>query len=200
MAFFTKRELSALLLLGILLCGFSVPIFLHLSVRPWLAVIFSLSALPGVLLFRLASRFLADYCRRPIIESFSKFSLIGILNTCIDFGTLNLLSSLAGVRTGAMVGVINSIGVLAAVVNSYLWNKFWVFKLEKRSQAAQDLPMFLAVTMGNVLINGFLVVALTGFQNPFGISPELWLNASKIIAAPITILLNFTGYKLLVFK
>jgi putative flippase GtrA len=53
---------------------------------------------------------------------FGRFFAVGTLNTMIDFGALNLLSSLTGVY-GARLAPINTLGVLSGLTNSYLLNK-----------------------------------------------------------------------------
>ena len=46
------------------------------------------------------------------IIQFSQFLTVGTLNTAIDVGTLNLLSSLTGIYSGVRLAPINVLGVL----------------------------------------------------------------------------------------
>src|SRR4030042_5864505 len=52
-----------------------------------------------------------------IAWQFAKFALVGVLNTAIDFGILNLLMAIAEVSSGLKIVPLNSISFLTAVIN-----------------------------------------------------------------------------------
>ena len=138
--------------------------------------------------------------RMQFFVQFSKFIAVGFLNTAIDFGMLNLLSRVSGVSAGLILGGVNIPGFVVAVSNSYFWNKFWVFENKNGGKLFGDLPKFLAVTIIGILINSGIIILLTTYITPFfGMSKTLWLNIAKVGATVITLIWNFTGYKLFVF-
>ncbi|MBR6284837.1 MAG: GtrA family protein [Muribaculaceae bacterium] len=53
-----------------------------------------------------------------------KYGVIGVMNTGITLITFYLLNTWAGVP----YGVANIVGYVLGVVNSFLWNRNWVFK------------------------------------------------------------------------
>jgi putative flippase GtrA len=132
------------------------------------------------------------------VIQFGKFLTVGTLNTAIDFGTLNLLSSLTGIYGGVRLAPINVLGVLLALTNSYLLNKYWTFKAPV--QPGRRVGRFLLVSLIGVGLNTAVVVALTHVvMRPSGLTPQLWENLAKALATGGTLLWDFFGYKFLVF-
>lgn len=166
---------------------------------------FLLLSLPwaGAFVFSIGMRIAGVVSRRiAALAQFSKFIAVGLLNTAIDFGMLNLLSRASGVSAGFVLGGVNIPGFIVAVSNSYLWNKFWVFRERSRSESLfSDFPKFFAVTVGGLIINSAIVIAVTTYVPPVsGINKSLWLNVSKVGATVLTLVWNFAGYKLFVFR
>lgn len=139
-----------------------------------------------------------------LIRQFSKFVLIGFLNTAIDFTILNLLMWLTGIYKGRWIFLLNVISFSVAVVNSYLWNKFWVFKAREADQTKEivsEFSQFIVIAVIGMIINSSIVFSITTFIPPvFGLNPQIWANLAKALATGVSLLWNFTGYKLIVFK
>ena len=132
-----------------------------------------------------------------ILLQVAKFALVGVSNTTVDFGLLNLLILSTGITSGAGIIPMNTVSFSAAVLNSYFWNKRWVFGEGKRGKFAT----FLLVTLIGVSINTGIVYTVTNYVPPVGnISETLWINIAKVLATGISLFWNFTGYKLIVFK
>lgn len=138
----------------------------------------------------------------PIFSQLSKFAAVGILNTAIDFGVLNLLSLASGITTGFIIGGVNVPGFGIAVVNSYFWNKLWVFQNRDRGESVlRDFPSFFVVTLISVAINSGLVIFLTTYAPLLsGLAASRRLNLAKAVATIVTLVWNFLGYKLFVFR
>ena len=91
-------------------------------------------------------------------------------------------------------------GTIFAALNSYFWNKFWVFKKINQRGVFNDLPKFALVTIIAMVVNSVIIVLFTSYLTPmFGLSPAGWLNIGKVIASLFGILVNFLGYKFIVF-
>ena len=132
-----------------------------------------------------------------ILWQIAKFGLVGILNTAIDFGILNLLIATTGVTSGVGIILINATSFSTAVVNSYFWNKDWVFTGGKKA----NFITFLVVTLVGLSINTAIVYILTTFVSPVLVgSDRLWANFAKVLATVLSLIWNFSGYKLIVFK
>ena len=194
----TKNDYFIAALIGFLVGVFAIPTAVNLGVRNYL-VLFALPVvLPflwvlGLWLGALFSRWIS------FMTQVVKFAVVGFLNTAIDFGILNILSRLTETFTGFVVGGVNVPGFIAAVFNSYFWNKFWVFR--GREGMSQDFVKFFVVTLVGLGINSGIVILVTTYIPPsFGMSEARWLNVAKVLATGVSMVWNFMGYKFLVFR
>lgn len=135
--------------------------------------------------------------RLPILWQFAKFALVGVLNTAVDFGILNLLIATVGITSGPGLIPLNAVSFSAAVINSYFWNKRWVFVGKKEG----NFLVFFIVTLVGLGINSGIVFLVATFVTPFfETSSTLWVNFAKVMATGISLFWNFTGYRIIVFK
>jgi len=132
-----------------------------------------------------------------VLWQLAKFGLVGVLNTAIDFGILNYLTTYTGINKGFELVPIKAIAFMVALANSYWWNKNWVFEGKKK---ANPVTFVIISTIG-ISINVGAVFTLTSLVNaPAGISDQLWLNIANIGATFLSLAWNFLGYRLVVFK
>ncbi len=192
----TKQDYAIGALVGFLIGVFAIPTLLNLGFRDRTVLLLLPLAVPFLLIFgiwigKILSRWIA------VMAQISKFTAVGLLNTTIDFGVLNLLSIATGITAGIIVGGVNIPGFLLAVTNSYFWNKYWVFQY--REGGASDFPKFFAVAVVGLLINSAVVVGMT--STPLlQVESQVWLNIAKALASLTSLTWNFLGFKLLVFR
>lgn len=195
----TTIDYAIAALVGFLVGLLAIPTVLNVGVReallvallPWVfAPLFALGVWLGGVLGRRFAPF----------TQFGKFVAVGSLNTALDFAILNLLSAASGVTAGFLVGGVNVPGFLIAVTNSYFWNKYWVFRQSASGTFTHDFPRFFGVTLVGLLVNSGIVVAMTTLiLSPFE-DPTRWLNIAKVFATLISLVWNFAGYRLFVFR
>lgn len=164
--------------------------FILLSL-PW---ILAICAVMGLAVMGLLGR------KSPFFIQFGKFAVVGVLNTAIDFGILNIISLITGVTGGLVIGGINVPGVTIALTNAYFLNKFWVFRHRDNKGTFNDLPTFLLVSGLGVLGNSGIVIFATSYFSTAPGSASVWLNIAKLCATVFSLVWNFLGYKLVVFK
>ncbi|MFA9262577.1 MAG: GtrA family protein [Undibacterium sp.] len=150
------------------------------------------------------ARFSKEWIARTV-KQFSKFIIVGGVNTGIDFAVLNVLMYVTHINSGPTLFFLNCISFSVAVVNSYYMNRRWTFReanegLGDKKPAVQFSQFFIVSIIG-ILINGGILTLITTFiPAPFGLGAQLWANAAKLCATGASLVWNFVGYKLFVFK
>jgi putative flippase GtrA len=196
------RDLALALVVGFLTGALAIPVVINLGIPIRIplvllpiivAVLFAL----GLLVASLVAG------RAPSLFEFSKFAIVGVLNSGVDFGILNTLILLTGMASGAAFLGFKSISVTLGVINSYLWNKYWTFQVDvsESGAARRELIAFMAVTIAAVAVNvagADVIVNVIGA--PHGVSTKVWANVGAISGAGLTLFTNFFGYKFFVFK
>lgn len=138
--------------------------------------------------------------RNRDFNQFVKFSVVGFLNTSLDFSVLNFLSYLTGIYSGFNIIFLNSVSFFIAIINSYFWNKYWTFN-QSSGVKGEEFLKFFVVGFGGLVLNSFLVYAITTFIPLFdGLTPQLLENLAKILATVVSLVWNFIGFKFFVFK
>jgi putative flippase GtrA len=137
----------------------------------------------------------------PAVRQFLRFGCTGLLNTAVDFGTLNLLVLLAGIYSGAGLVPFNVVAFAAASLNSFTWNKLWTFGRRDRAPLGREFGAFCTVALSGVAINTLILWAITTLvPRPFGLSPVAWLNGAKLAGSASATLWNFLWYRGWVFR
>lgn len=128
-----------------------------------------------------------------IFKNFIRLVLVGFL------GFMGMVTVLLGAAAGAQ-GVFYLVMLIAYIIFQVaLWKGFGLGK-----QGAVNVPAaaqfwnFLIVSIVGLVINSGLVAVLSGIVN-IG-SEDLTKNIAKILATVISLVWNFIGYKLIVFK
>ncbi|MEP7162471.1 MAG: GtrA family protein [Candidatus Moraniibacteriota bacterium] len=137
----------------------------------------------------------------PFLYQFAKFGLIGVANTVIDVGIYNLFITLTDISSGPLIVVFKTLSVFTAIINSYIWNKYWSFEQKETAEVSKEFGQFLAVSLTGLLINvgiTYLVVNVVG--SPKGMDPKIWANVGALTASLVGFGWNFVGYKFFVFK
>lgn len=133
------------------------------------------------------------------VRQFAKYCAVGVLNTAVTLGVIFVCKSVLGVNPY----VSNMLGYVAGIINSFVWNKVWVFRSHS-SYRAEGLRF--AVGFGICYAMQFaLVWCLT--QSAFG-SEEYDLGIFVISGYGIATLLgnvlyticNFLYNKLITFS
>ena len=140
----------------------------------------------------------------------SKFSLVGLINTLIDFTIYNILSGPVG------LGLVQSniISTSIAMIFSFVANKKIVFTKHQGSIAKQAISFLLVTAFGLYVIQTAtiqlltshwltplaLLVATAHFMHITGHDQFLIKNGAKIVGTVLSLTWNYIMYKKVVFS
>ncbi|MBU2539813.1 GtrA family protein [Patescibacteria group bacterium] len=132
-----------------------------------------------------------------------RYLLIGILATLIDLEIFELLAWLVGAGAGIVLvsGTFKAVSYLTAVCFKFVGNKYWVFEETSSKGIKEKFLKFIIVTFIGLLFNVGAFLYFSKIVGPqFGISEDIWIKVSVILAAIVAVVWNFLSYKFIVFK
>jgi len=127
---------------------------------------------------------------KALHKQFIKFGIVGVANTVIDWTVYFILSRFVPFFASNLV-YAKAISFLFGVTNSYYWNRKWTFRSLNNSLSI-FIPFFMLNVVSIIINTGVMFVALTYLS-----LPEIIALGS---ATAVTLLWNFVGSKLFVFK
>ena len=137
-------------------------------------------------------RYVRSFMNGESARQFVIMSVIGVVNTIVDFGLVNVLFPLGvGPYTSVTVGF-----VVASVV-SYLLNRRYTFGLAMGGASAGEGTGFLIVNVVALIITQFVVWLATVWYGPLD---QGMLNVAKLVATVVILVPKFAGYRDLVFR
>ncbi|MCM1518831.1 MAG: GtrA family protein [Pseudoflavonifractor sp.] len=100
-----------------------------------------------------------DYRKKATAVQFVKYALVGVLNTLVTLSVIFVCKSVIGINPL----VSNAIGYVLGVINSFLWNKTWVFR--SHDSYLREAAIFL---VGFLICYGlqFLTVWVLSYKSP----------------------------------
>ena len=119
-------------------------------------------------------------------SQFTKFAIIGIMNTVIGYGLYYIL--LFFKMNYLLAAVVSSV---VSILNSFLWNKLWVFR--SKNAAHTELIKFAAVYVCGLLLNLALLPFLVEVLH---LDPRI----AQLLFLLILPFLTFLGLKYWSFK
>jgi len=194
-----KKDLLAALLVGLMAGPLAVVSLSSFGVElPWYYLIIGFPVLTvlGIIVGRVLGKFIG------IMYKFVKFGEVGGLNWLVDLGVISLLVLVSGVASGFMTVVYKAISFSVAVVNSYFWNKGWVFSDAQKQDQTKEAGKFLMASLIGLGFNA-IVFAAVKFGGPAlfdNFSAAQWVTIATIVASLSAMIFNFVLYKIWVFK
>ncbi len=119
------------------------------------------------------------------LKQFSKFSLVGILNTIIGYGSFVIFLNFSDYMSALIISHI------IGVTHSYVWNKFWTFKSNK--SVLTEIIRFYSVYFVVFIINALTLIILVNYLS---FDPRI----GQLVTLPIITITSFTGHKYWSFK
>lgn len=136
--------------------------------------------------------------RKDDLYQLARFAVVGISNSIIDFGVLNLLLWLLPTTDAWRVLGYNSLAVLLAASNSFFWNKYWTFQ-QRSAITSQEVTRFVVLALSTTLMNDGLMLLLAHAFPRIMQTSLIGANALKLAAIVGTMSISFFGMRLWVF-
>lgn len=208
---FTKADFWRTLIVGEAIAILSIPVFQNIKVFELLArynhgllslaVGLWLLGLPFAVVLGLYGSYRLSWRWKSSMFQIGKYGLIGLLNTFLSAGILNLFIWITNIARGWQVVVFTVIASVVTITHSFFWNKFWTFQAHNTNNGKAEYVKFFTVTGTTSLLNIFLLHIMVNIIGaPSGIDPKIWVNIAIAIEIPIAFLGNFFGYKMFVFR
>jgi len=124
------------------------------------------------------------------LKHISRFSMVGVMNTAVDFLMFTLSHSLLGL--GYSFSQI--IGYSFGVINSFILNKKWTF--DDRKANKKTFHEFMKFSVVNLVSLSITIIAMTVLVKNLNIG----VYSSKILVTVLAQITNYLGYKLWVFN
>jgi len=129
---------------------------------------------------------------------FIRFGIVGVLNTLVDFGLLNILMFSLRINNGYGFLIIRTISFICAVLVSFPLNKDWTFQ-DNNEEKKFKFIKFVVVTIFTLIINNILAGYLIG-KNLFLLNQYLWANIVTFLGAIVALLTRYVLFRNYVFK
>lgn len=110
--------------------------------------------------------------RRAHIIQFTKYAAVGVLNTLVTLVVIFMCKSVIGINEY----VSNALGYIAGLVNSFIWNKNWVFKA--KDDSLKQLYKFAL---------GFLICYCLQFLIVWSITAHTPYGSMQWVIGPMTL-------------
>lgn len=123
--------------------------------------------------------------KQQVFFHFPKFVLVGILNTIVGYGAFYILSNYVYYLIALVISHI------IGVINSYIWNKYWVFKV--KSLNIVEFLKFNVVYLFVFIINA---IALFVCVSILYIDPKI----GQLIILPLVTITSYFGQKYFSFR
>ncbi len=139
----------------------------------------------------------------PIFYDIGKFAAVGSSTFFVDAGIYNLLVLITNTGTsGIQFTIFKGIAFLSAALYSFCWYKFWTFKHDQLKNSTAEVIRFCMVSIMSLLVNTGTSTGFIFLKNifPINISAIIWANIGVVLGSALAMVINFLGYKFIVFK
>lgn len=106
--------------------------------------------------------------RHAAVRQFCRYLLVGVLNTLVTLVVIFILKAGYGVNQW----VSNAIGYVAGLINSFIWNKLWVFHSHDKGRAGMAQAVKFGV--GFLLCYGIQLFVTWFLTTPMDLVSWTW--------------------------
>lgn len=134
----------------------------------------------------------------------SRFVAVGASNAAVDLAVFNAMVFAHPTRSSSLLVAYNTIAVMAALFNSYLWNSRWTFRDRAARRAGgrwRQRWLFLLQGGINLAVNDITILILAQILTPIlGLPTTIASNSAKVGAMLTASAVSFALMHLWVFR
>ncbi len=127
------------------------------------------------------------FMKNQTLIEFIKFSIVGAINTMVDFGVFSLL-----LTNGCPILLSQIISYGCGMLNSFIMNRSWTFKENKSNEYSEPLKYVVANVVTLILVSVLILLFINLVNLPVLIA--------KVICTGIGMVINFLSSKFWVFQ
>ena len=124
-----------------------------------------------------------------LIKELTKFGIIGVINTALDFAVWNAVLFVGPVKAQVL-------STLVSATSSYFMNRHWTFRHRARSGLRREYLLFFVFNVVGLVITAGILAAATYV---FGITNLAALNGVKAFGIVVATVFRFWAYRRWVF-
>jgi putative flippase GtrA len=140
---------------------------------------------------------------RVFARQATRFCIVGVVNTVVDIGVLNLLIVFYGAgHSGPLFTVFKTISFVVALLNSFYMNSKWTFadgESGSRTTVTQGAQFLVVSVVASVVNIGSASYVATFMKPPVELT-SYWPTVAALVGTVFSFVFNFLGYKFLVFS
>lgn len=130
----------------------------------------------------------------------AKFCVVGMANALVDFGTLNLLLWYWPAADPTRLALYNTLALVLANANSYLFNSVWTFREQTRRDGPRQGVSFVAQALLNIGVSNGLLWLAAGLLADTALPLTVAHNLAKIISTVGASTFGFLAMRYVVFR
>ena len=129
-------------------------------------------------------------------KQLSKFTIVGLVNTVIDFALFSVFYNFFGVY----YTIAHICAFFVAWVNSFIFNALWTFKNLKRDQLVKQVLSFFIVGIIGLVLSTLTIQFVGSGVSLYLENQDVAIYGAKILAMFVSFAWNYLGSALFVFK
>jgi putative flippase GtrA len=137
-------------------------------------------------------RFLPERSRKFLHEAL-KFSIVGGLNTVVDFVVFNLLLPIGPLKA-------NVVSTIVATTTSYGMNRHWTYRDRPRNALRREYALFFLFNLAGFVIQSSVLAAVKYGLHFTEDNGRIALNIGKAVGIGVAMVFRFWAYRTFVFK
>ncbi|MCX4290015.1 MAG: GtrA family protein [Duncaniella sp.] len=134
------------------------------------------------------------------IKQFIRYIIVGVMNTLVTLAVIYVCKSLLEVN----MWISNALGYIAGVINSFMWNKMWVFQSSSTNYRGEALRFAIGFMLcyGLQFLATWLLNSVMGSVewDILGVTVISGYGVATLLGMVIYTLANFVYNRVVTFK